>query len=184
MPHTQRHDFLSGLLFSILGIAFAWGASAYPVGSAARMQTGYFPVMLGGALAVVGLALTLRAIWRDRRSQGRALRTAVAPVEEGNAPPGGVAGNTAAGHWRPVIFVLGANLLFGVLLAGLPALGLPSLGMLVAVPALVATASLAQTGASWREVVWLSLILTLGSYLMFVHLLGLQIPVWPEFLLH
>ncbi len=171
MPGTQRHDFWSGLVFSVLGLAFAWGAGAHPVGTIAHMQAGYFPMTLGVALAAVGLLMTVRAVWRDRRVQSRAHGSAGQPAAHGNL------------SWRPVVFVLGANLAFGGLLVGIPELGVPAFGMVVAVPALVATSSLAQTEVRWREVAWLSAILTAGSYVVFVHLLHLQIPVWPDFLL-
>src|SRR5512144_2585025 len=54
----SQKDFFAGLMFTAVGIAFAWGATTYSVGSGARMGPGYFPLMLGillGGLPSVGL---------------------------------------------------------------------------------------------------------------------------------
>ena len=45
--------------------------------------------------------------------------------------------------WKPLVFIIAANLLFGVLLGGLPSIGLPAMGMIVAIYALTIIASLA-----------------------------------------
>jgi len=47
-------DFWAGLMFLGFGLFFVIGAGHYRLGSAARMGPGYFPVMLGGLLAVIG----------------------------------------------------------------------------------------------------------------------------------
>lgn len=177
IPRTQRHDFLSGLVFSVVGLAFAWGANAHPVGTAARMGAGYFPMMVGIALTVIGAVISIRAVWRDQRGRKRL----AAPNAASEARQDG--SSMRPSQWRPLVFVLGANLVFGALLVGVPSVGIPSMGMLVAVPALVITASLAQAKVHWRQVAWLCLVLTLGSYLIFVRLLNLQIPVLPRFML-
>jgi len=64
-------DFWAGLLFLGIGaaaIAVALG-SGYELGSPRRMGPGYFPVWLGGGLAVTGLVLT-----------GKGLATTGAPI--------------------------------------------------------------------------------------------------------
>ncbi|SMH40387.1 hypothetical protein [Azospirillum agricola] len=58
----------------------------YAMGTAFRMGPGYFPVLLGGLLALLGAAISLRALW----------------IDEGNRM-GGLA-------WRPVLLVLGRGL--------------------------------------------------------------------------
>ncbi len=57
-------DFYCGLMFTVAGIAFAWGATNYTVGDAARMGPGYFPLMLGVLMALVGLVITFTALGR------------------------------------------------------------------------------------------------------------------------
>jgi len=58
MKIGSQKDFLSGLMFSGVGIAFAWGASGYSLGTGARMGPGYFPLMLGVILALLGMLIT------------------------------------------------------------------------------------------------------------------------------
>jgi hypothetical protein len=50
----SQKDFFSGLMFLLVGIAFAWGAGGYSVGTGARMGPGYFPMVLGVLLAGIG----------------------------------------------------------------------------------------------------------------------------------
>lgn len=55
-------DFIAGIAMLVLGIFVAWYASSnYQVGSAARMGPGYFPALLGGVLAFLGLVIALLA---------------------------------------------------------------------------------------------------------------------------
>jgi hypothetical protein len=50
-------------MFIAFGAFFvAWSFAHYNMGSAVRMGPGYFPVVLGGLLALLGLALALRAL--------------------------------------------------------------------------------------------------------------------------
>jgi hypothetical protein len=95
-------------------------------------------------------------------------------------PDGGVIGDIA---WRPLVCILGANLLFGALLGGLPSIGFPSFGLVVAIFALTGVALLADaTSFNLRRMLVLSSILAGGSYLVFISLLNLQLPVWPAFI--
>ncbi|MHA6688079.1 tripartite tricarboxylate transporter TctB family protein [Mesorhizobium sp. A556] len=48
-------DFLAGLMFTILGVAFTLLSLRYRLGSAGSMGPGYFPMVLGLLLAVLGL---------------------------------------------------------------------------------------------------------------------------------
>ena len=59
-------------------------------------------------------------------------------------PDGGVIGEIA---WRPLVCILGANLLFGALLGGLPSIGVPSFGLVVAIFALTGVALLADAAS-------------------------------------
>ncbi|MEC7257701.1 MAG: tripartite tricarboxylate transporter TctB family protein [Pseudomonadota bacterium] len=59
-------EMLSGLLFVLIGGAFALGAADYDMGTARRMGPGYFPVVLGGILCLIGLALSAKAVVRQR----------------------------------------------------------------------------------------------------------------------
>lgn len=54
-------DLLAGLAFIGFGLAFAVGAATYEVGTALRMGPGYFPLLLGGLLALLGVLIILKA---------------------------------------------------------------------------------------------------------------------------
>ena len=159
--HSQK-DLYSGLMFSIVGGAFAWGALDYEVGHAARMGPGYFPLMLGLILVLLGAAIAIKAF--------RGVRTDGDPI--------------GAFAWRPLFFILMANVLFGVLLVGLPSIGLPGMGMLVAIFVMTIVASLAGKAFNVKEAALQGLVLAVGSYLVFVVGLNLQFPVLPAFFSH
>lgn len=156
----SQKDFYSGLMFMVIGGAFAWGATSYSVGTGARMGPGYFPLLLGIVLAVLGAFILFYSL--------------VEHTEDGE-PIGKFA-------WRPIGFVLGANVAFGILLAGLPSLGVPAMGLILAIYALVIIASMAGDHFVLKDVLLLATILSVGSYLAFIVLLKLQMPVWPTFI--
>ena len=153
----NTQDFFAGLLFGVVGGAFAWGATGYEVGRAAQMGPGYFPLMLGCLLALLGMAIMLRSF---------------------NGAPHAV----GPWAWRPLLCIVAANLLFGVLLVGLPSIGLPAMGMWVAIVVMTVVASMGRPGFSLKEAVIQGVVLAMGSYLVFVKGLHLQFPVWPAFI--
>jgi hypothetical protein len=157
---ASQKDFFAGLMFTCVGIAFGIGATGFTVGNAARMGPGYFPLLLGVLLTFLGIVITAQSF----RSK---------------APDGDPIGRIA---WRPLGFVLGANLAFGVLLVGLPSIGLPAMGLIVAIYGLVLIAGFARPNCSIKESLVLATVLAVGSYGAFVYMLNLQFPVWPAFL--
>jgi hypothetical protein len=84
--------------------------------------------------------------------------------------------------WRPLIFIIVANLIFGVALGGLPSLGVPAVGLMAGIYLLTFTACLAGDSFNLRETALLASVLAALSYVAFVLLLKLQLPVWPVFL--
>ncbi|WP_418118985.1 tripartite tricarboxylate transporter TctB family protein [Variovorax sp. 350MFTsu5.1] len=148
------------LLVSCVEAAFAIGANNYNVGSAARMGPGYFPLIIGTLLTVLGLVVVASAF---------TMKTA-----DGD-PVGKIA-------WKPLGFIIGANLLFGVLLAGLHNIGLPAMGLIVAIYALVVVACMAGANFSMKLSLILATVLAVGSYLTFIVGLKLQFQVWPTFI--
>ena len=160
MMIKSQKDFYSGLMFAGVGAAFALGATNYSIGSAARMGPGYFPLVLGVLLTVLGTAIAFKAT--------------VVETEDGDP----------VGHWgwRPLFFVLMANFVFGVLLAGLPTLGVPAMGLIVAIYGLTFIAALGSREFRAKEVFVLATVLAAGSYGAFVWALKLQFPVWPSFI--
>lgn len=156
----SQKDFFSGLMFAAIGGAFAWGATNYSVGTAARMGPGYFPLLLGILLAALGCFIVFYSL-----------------VE--HAEDGDKVGSFA---WRPVVYILGANIAFGILLAGLPSLGLPPTGLIAGIYALTIISSKAGDVFNLKEVLILATFLSVLSYLAFIKLLNLQMPVWPSFI--
>lgn len=65
MFHFIRHpqDFWSGVMFMFFGLAAVVIGQDYPMGTAGRMGPAYFPVILGGLLALIGFATTVRSLW-------------------------------------------------------------------------------------------------------------------------
>jgi predicted outer membrane lipoprotein len=156
----SQKDFFSGLMFMSVGVAFAWGATTYNIGEGARMGPGYFPLVLGILLAAIG-AFTI-------------FESMVVETEDGE--------KIGSFAWKPLFFIIAANVVFGILLGGVPKLGIPSFGLIVGIYALVFIASMAGEEHKWKEVIVLATILAVGSYLAFIKLLNLQFPVWPSFI--
>ena len=160
MQIKSQKDFFSGLMFMLVGIAFAWGATSYNVGTGARMGPGYFPLVLGVLMAILGLVIAIKA-------------TVV------NTPDGDKIGSWA---WKPLFFIIAANLVFGVMLGGLPSIKIPAMGLILAIYALTFIASMAGDEFSVKAVFILATVLSIMSYLAFIVLLKLQFPVWPAFI--
>lgn len=152
MKIKSQRDFASGVMFVVVGAGFAIGATAYSFGTSAKPGPGYFPLLLGVILAILGAAVLFKSLTIE---------------SDGGDPIGRLA-------WKPLLLILGSVVLFGALL--------PRLGMAVAVPLLIIVSSLGGDEFHWKGVVATSVILTVGSYFVFVKGLNLTIPVWPTFL--
>ena len=160
MKIKSQKDFFAGLMFMGIGVAFAWGATTYNVGTGARMGPGYFPLMLGILLAFIGGLITFKATTVETQDGDKIGKWA----------------------WKPVFFVLAANFAFGILLVGVPAVGIPQFGLIIAIYALVFIASMAGQTFNIKETAVLATVLAVGSYFAFVWALNLQFPVWPSFI--
>jgi hypothetical protein len=154
----SEQDFYAGVMFAIIGIAFAVGATNYNIGTGARMGPGYFPLGLGVILAVLGIIIMLKG------ALGKA---------------GAKMGKVAI---RPLVCIIGANVIFGLLLGGLPSIGLPAMGLIVAIYGLTLVASLADAQFRLKSVLVLATVLAIMSYGAFVKLLNLQFQIWPAFI--
>lgn len=152
MKIKSQRDFVSGLMFIAVGVAFAIGATGYNFGTSAKPGPGYFPLLLGVILALLGTAVLFKAITIE---------------SDGGDPIGAIA-------WKPLLLILGGVVLFGLLL--------PRLGLVGTAPILILIASLGGDEFHWKGVAITAVILTAGSWLIFVKGLGLTIPVWPTFL--
>ena len=160
MGIKSQKDFFSGLMFMAVGIAFAWGATNYKIGDGARMGPGYFPLLLGVLMAILGGIITFQAM--------------VVETEGGD--------KIGSWAWRPLVFIILSNLLFGLLLGGLPSIKFPAFGLIIAIYALTIVAALAGEEFKLKEVLILATVLAIMSYAAFILLLKLQFPVWPAFI--
>jgi hypothetical protein len=61
MKIKSQKDFWSGLMFVVVGLGFAAGATNYNFGSSARPGPGFFPFGLGILLAVLGAMILFKA---------------------------------------------------------------------------------------------------------------------------
>jgi hypothetical protein len=145
----SQKDFWSGVMFVVVGAAFAWGALNYNFGSSARPGPGYFPLGLGMLLALLG---------------GLAMFEAMTIDTEDGEPIGAIA-------WKPLLVVVAALAGFGFIL--------PRLGMVISLPLLVVVISLAGDEFHWKDAVINALVLLAVSWGVFVKGLALTIPVWP-----
>ena len=160
MNIKSQKDFFSGLMFMGIGVAFAWGATTYSVGAGARMGPGYFPLYLGVLMTILGAAITFKSLVVETVGGDKIGKWA----------------------WKPLVFIILANLVFGVLLGGLPSIGLPPMGLIAAIYALTFIASMAEAGWKFKATFILATVLAIGSYIAFVMALKLQFQVWPAFI--
>jgi hypothetical protein len=148
----SQRDFWSGLMFIVVGIGFAWGATEYNFGSSARPGPGYFPFGLGLILAALGALVAFKAL----------------AIETSDGEPiGSIA-------WKPLLMIVGAVVLFGLLL--------PRLGLILTLPILIVFSALAGDEFHLGEALINAVALTLFSWLVFVVGLSLTLPLWPPFL--
>ena len=160
MKIKSQKDFYSGLLYTVVGAAFAYGATSYNIGTGARMGPGYFPLLLGSILAVIGGIILFKSL-----------------VVE--TPTGDRVGSWA---WKPLSFIIAGNLLFGILLGGLPSIKFPAMGLIAAIYGTTLVVSLAGDKFKLKEVLALATVLSALSYVAFIVVLKLQFPVWPSFI--
>ena len=152
MKIKSQRDFWSGLMFIAIGVGFAWGATMYSFGVSARPGPGYFPFGLGVLLAILGAAVAFKAL----------------TVEvEGGDPIGRIA-------WRPLLIIVGSVAFFGWTL--------PHLGMFTALPLLVLMSATASDEFHWRDAIINAVVLTVGSWGIFVKGLNLTLPLLPSFM--
>jgi hypothetical protein len=152
MKIGHHKDFWGGMMFIVLGLLFAVIARGIPgvpflpgysMGTPARMGPGFFPFYLGVILFVQGL--------RGTAGEG----TAVDKF-----------------HWRPILLVLGAVVMFGIILK--------PLGMLIAGWVLVMIASVGSYEFQWKRSAILGVALTIFCAFTFVAGLKLPIPLCPD----
>ncbi|MBC7954244.1 MAG: tripartite tricarboxylate transporter TctB family protein [Cytophagales bacterium] len=152
MKIKSEKDFWSGIMFTVVGIVFAVGATNYSMGSGARPGPGYFPLLLSVILAILGAVVLFKSLTIETEGGDRIGQFA----------------------WRPLLVIVGAIAVFGAML--------PRLGLFISVPVLIVIVSFAGDEFKWRGVLIAAASLTVFSWLIFVAGLKLTIPLWPLFL--
>ena len=152
MKIKSQRDFLSGLMFLLVGVGFALGATNYSMGSSARPGAGYFPLILSVIMAILGAVILFKALTIET---------------EGGDPIGPIA-------WRPLLVTVASIAVFGF--------ALPKLGMFVTVPLLIIMVSFAGTEFGWKGVLINAAVLTAGAWFIFIWGLNLTIPLKPWFM--
>jgi hypothetical protein len=89
----NQKDFWSGVMFIIFGLFFALAARNYDMGTSQRMGPAYFPTLLGGILALLGVIITIIGLGRESAD-----------------------GKVERFHFAEAAWVLGAVVVFGLLL--------------------------------------------------------------------
>jgi hypothetical protein len=139
-------------MFVVVGVVFAIGATNYSMGSSARPGAGYFPLMLSVILAILGAIVMFKALTIET---------------EGGDLIGSIA-------WKPLVIVVASIAVFG--------LALPRLGMFVTIPLLIVMVSFAGDEFGWKGVLLNCVVLTAGSWVIFIWGLSLTIPLKPSFM--
>ena len=151
MKIKSQRDFWSGLMFVVVGVVFAVGATNYSMGTSARPGAGYFPLLLSVIMSILGAIVLFKSL------------TIETP---GGDPIGEIA-------WKPLVVIVVAITVFGFTLE--------RLGMVITVPLLILISSLAGDEFKWKGVIANAVVLTVGSWAVFVLGLKLTIPLWPKF---
>jgi hypothetical protein len=122
-----RKDLLAGAVFAGFGLAFAITSTTYDIGTPLRMGPGFFPLVLGGILVVLGVSIAVKGV------------------------VAGEGGDVGPVPWRALVLLVAAIVFFGSTVRGLglaPALFVSVLLAALAgrgvriVPAVVIAASL------------------------------------------
>jgi Tripartite tricarboxylate transporter TctB family len=196
MRIKSPRDFWAGLMFIGTGLFFLiWAYAYYQMGTAVRMGPAYFPFVLGGLLAFLGLLVFI---------EGFALADSGGPLQ---LPFNIVDLVVALAIFAVVIYLVtkaGISSDYGMLAASVivtvltvryrpnaKALVLISvaclvygylmkpLGLVAATAALVFISAYGGHEFKWKEVSILFVVLMVFSYLVFVKGLTLPFPMWP-----
>lgn len=150
MLHARlARDTVGGLFFAAIGLAFVLGSNHLPMGEAARMASGYFPRLLGFCLIFIGLVISIRGTFSEKKPHEVIYRFAL----------------------KKVVLIGIALLAFAFLLE--PA------GLWIALSVLVFISSFASEKRGIREALILTVVIDLLVAAVFVGAIGLEINLLP-----
>ena len=162
MKIGHQKNFWGGLLFAAIGLLFlviAQGVrfgdtvllQGYAMGTPARMGPAFFPFWLGLILLALGILIAVSGVRED----------------------GGPTSKFPRYHWRPILFVLGSVVMFGLILK---AVGMLIAGFLVVIVSSMGNPEKFHT----RDVSLLGIGLVIFCALVFVWGLKLPSPLCPD----
>jgi hypothetical protein len=111
MHIRSQKDFASGIMFVLIGLGFAYVATTYPMGTAAKMGPGYFPFWLGIVMAIIGAIVIMTSVSKKGQSD-----------------------KLVKWDWVSVLWVTGSVVLFGLMIK--PMGLMVSLAMLIFISAM------------------------------------------------
>ena len=150
MLHARlARDTMGGLFFAAIGLTFVLGSNHLPMGEAARMASGYFPRLLGFCLIFIGLVISIRGTFSEKKPHEVIYRFAL----------------------KKVVLIGIALLAFAFLLE--PA------GLWIALSVLVFISSFASEKRGIREALILTVVIDLLVAAVFVGAIGLEINLLP-----
>ena len=216
MQIKNPKDFWAGLMFFVFGASFVliavgtpdfinrmWGEKlipGYQIGSAVRMGPAYFPIVLGGMLAVLGAIIFLRSFFSHIVGAAAAVRlpfniidlvvavgvfvvttylAKMLKVSNDYAMLGSaLILSVLAVLFRPetkaLVLILACSLVFAYLLK--------PLGLVIAATAVIFISAYGGHEFKWKEVTILAIVLVVFSVLVFVKALTLPFPICPDFI--
>jgi hypothetical protein len=152
MAIRSQKDLVAGALFVAIGLFFAIASLEYRLGTLARMGPGFFPLLLGSLLVLLGIGVIVTAFGGDPEEDGK-LETL---------------------NLRGLSIVVVATLAFALLIQ--------SFGLLLTLVICSGLTSLAGPGAKLKTILINMAVQLVIGFGIFHLLLKLQIPLLPVFL--
>jgi hypothetical protein len=142
----SQQNFWAGVFFLACGAFETTIALQYDVGSPAAMGPGFMPVLLGILLGILGLFILIGGL------------SVAGPAIE-------------PGHWRPVVCIIAALVLFALLIN--------KAGLAVSTFLVVMLGGIAYRGkVPWLRLSAMAVGMTIFAAVLFVYILGQPIAVW------
>ena len=142
----SQQNFWAGVFFLACGAFETTIALQYDVGSPAAMGPGFMPVLLGILLGILGLFILIGGL------------SVAGPAIE-------------PGHWRPVVCIIAALVLFALLIN--------KAGLAVSTFLVVMLGGIAYRGkVPWLRLSAMAVGMTVFAAVLFVYILGQPIAVW------
>jgi putative Ca2+/H+ antiporter (TMEM165/GDT1 family) len=156
LTSSRHRDYCGGLILVVVGLAAAIQAQSYQIGTLTRMGPGFFPAALGIILAAAGAVLLGTAMARNARA------TVIGDQPARRHGP----------EWRGWICICLAVIAFAVLGE--------LTGLVPATFACVFIAALGDRDNSLRDIVLLSIGVTIAGVIVFWWGLGILFPLFSR----